>query len=171
MSINEPTVRKKRVLVVDNEPETRDLLYVALTSRDFEVDVADSGPEALQLFADETYDLITLDFEMPGMNGLELQRQISRLFGLRQRVSPLLPQRLPPALVITVCATEDPALALLATEQVVAVIQKPVSLERLVKTVHELIERDEIQRERRSVPLRASRPASATPRRARRWQA
>jgi len=153
MSINEPIVRRKRVLVVDDEPKIRDLLCVALTSRDFEVDVAGSALEALELFAEKTYDLVTLDFQMPGMNGLELQRRIVRLSGLRQRVSPLLPQRLAPALVITAYATEDLARALMGTEQVVEVMQKPVSMERLVKTVHELIERGEIHRERRTRAL------------------
>ena len=153
MSINEPIVRRKRVLVVDDEPEIRDLLCVALTSRDFEVDVAGSALEALELFAEKTYDLVTLDFQMPGMDGLELQRRISRLSGLRQRVSPWLPQRLPPALVITAYASEDLARALMGTEQVVEVMQKPVSMERLVKTVHELIERDEFHRERRTKAL------------------
>jgi CheY-like chemotaxis protein len=153
MSIKEPTVRRKRILVVDDEPENCDLLYVALTSRDFEVDVAGSALEALELFAEKTYDLVTLDFQMPGMDGLELQRRIVRLSGLRQRVSPWLPQRLPPALVITAHATEDLARALMGTAQVVEVMQKPVNMERLVKAVHELIERGELHHKRRTRAL------------------
>jgi two-component system chemotaxis response regulator CheY len=61
-----------KVLVVDNAQEIRDLLQLMLTSRNFEVELADSGESALQMYRTFKPDVVTLDLGMPGgMSGYE----------------------------------------------------------------------------------------------------
>lgn len=64
------------VLVVDDDPDTRDLFAAALTARGFHVKVAASGEEAIRRLCEpgDTPDLILLDVVMPGMDGLEFRR-------------------------------------------------------------------------------------------------
>jgi CheY-like chemotaxis protein len=141
---------KKRVLVVDDEPEIRDLLYMVLTAQGLDVDLAASAPEALEFFRQHHYDMVTLDFCMPGMDGLEFQQQLSEMYGFGQRLSPMLPQRLPPTLVITAYSSEDLDKKWLASEQIVGVMQKPIRIERFLAVVQDVLSWNETRRDRRS---------------------
>ena len=61
-----------RVLVVDDEPQIRKALKVNLSARDYEVDLAATGEEALVLAADRHPDVVLLDLGLPGIDGLEV---------------------------------------------------------------------------------------------------
>ncbi|MBP5986363.1 MAG: response regulator [Azonexus sp.] len=63
------------VLVVDDDPSTRILLQNMLI-RDYEVETAESGADALQILGELSPDLIVLDIEMPGLDGYETCRRI-----------------------------------------------------------------------------------------------
>jgi two-component system response regulator AtoC len=63
-----------RVLLVDDEPSVRVALKELVQSRGWEPLVAGSGPEALALT--DRADAVVTDFSMPGMDGLELLRQL-----------------------------------------------------------------------------------------------
>ena len=63
------------VLVVDDTESNIDILVEALGD-DYEVSVAMDGEEALEVVGDEPPDLILLDIMMPGMDGLEVCRQL-----------------------------------------------------------------------------------------------
>jgi two-component system KDP operon response regulator KdpE len=65
-----------KVLVVDDEPQARRLLRIALISRGFEITDARSGEEALDSLRQEAPDVILLDLKMPGLGGIETCRQI-----------------------------------------------------------------------------------------------
>ncbi|MBS2033468.1 response regulator [bacterium] len=65
-----------RILVVDDSLTTRILEQTILESRGFQVDLADSGEEALHKVLTREYDLFLVDAEMPGMSGFELIRQL-----------------------------------------------------------------------------------------------
>ena len=57
-----------RILVVDDEPDIRNILHILLSSRGYEVDEAENGLRAVELVrAQPDYDLIILDIMMPGM--------------------------------------------------------------------------------------------------------
>lgn len=148
-TVSETKIRK-RVLVVDDEPEIRDLLYMVLTAQALDVDLAASAPEALEFFRQHQYDMVTLDFCMPGMDGLEFQQQLSEMYGFGQRLSPMLPQRLPPTLVITAYSSEDLDKKWLASEQIVGVMQKPIRIERFLTVVQDVLSWNETRRDRRS---------------------
>ena len=61
-----------KVLIVDDEPNIRNLLSLAVEDVGCEqLDMAESGEEALALALQTHYDLVTLDIQMPGVSGLD----------------------------------------------------------------------------------------------------
>jgi DNA-binding response OmpR family regulator len=62
----------KRILVVDDEPDTRALIWDILSGEGYEVALCSSGEEALLHFARDRFDLILADIKMPGMSGVQL---------------------------------------------------------------------------------------------------
>jgi diguanylate cyclase (GGDEF)-like protein len=63
-----------KLLVVDDDANNRDMLSRRLARRGYAVEVAESGPDALQKINAAQYDLILLDQMMPGMSGLDMLR-------------------------------------------------------------------------------------------------
>jgi CheY-like chemotaxis protein len=59
-----------RLLVVDDNEVARDVVKHVLMRQPYAVDFADSGPAALQAVKKAQYDLILMDLQMPGMDGL-----------------------------------------------------------------------------------------------------
>jgi len=66
----------QRVLVVDDEIEIASALAEILSLDGFRVDVAESGPAALDCIAGAEYDLIVTDLRMPLMDGLDFYRKL-----------------------------------------------------------------------------------------------
>ncbi|GBG12699.1 ATPase [Novimethylophilus kurashikiensis] len=66
----------KCILVVDDDLMNRDYLYEILAIADFDILLAESGEEALQMLRQHPVDIILTDQIMPGMNGWELLRHI-----------------------------------------------------------------------------------------------
>ena len=73
MSIN-------RILVADDEESIRWVLSRALKKKGFAVDLAEDGKQALSMFRSNRYDLAVLDIKMPGLQGLELLKQVQEEF-------------------------------------------------------------------------------------------
>ena len=70
-----PTVTT-RILVVDDEASIVDSVATVLRYEGYEVDVANSGRDALQKAQSGTFDLIVLDVMLPDLDGLEVTRRI-----------------------------------------------------------------------------------------------
>jgi two-component system response regulator AtoC len=74
--------RRKEVLIVDDERELRESLAVTLRTFGYSPVLAETGEEAVQLLVDrgadtpESFSLVLLDVNLPGMSGLEVLRQI-----------------------------------------------------------------------------------------------
>lgn len=68
------------VLVVDDDPFVREILEFVLQSAGYGVKTAEGGTEALRqcLAPEEGIDVVVSDMNMPGMNGLELTRELRR---------------------------------------------------------------------------------------------
>lgn len=67
-----------RVLVVDDDPEIRALLSDFLAVQNFEVKTAFDAQTALALFQPGRFDALLVDFQMPGMTGLELAAAVRK---------------------------------------------------------------------------------------------
>ena len=65
-----------RMLVVDDDEGLREYLEALASSRGFQVFAAQSGEEAVALAADLRPDLVLMDINMPGINGLEATARI-----------------------------------------------------------------------------------------------
>lgn len=61
--------RAKKLLIVEDEPEIRDLLKNYLSHEGFEITVAEDGVEAISLFSKGSFDLVILDIMMPKIDG------------------------------------------------------------------------------------------------------
>ncbi|MGI9604766.1 MAG: response regulator [Acidimicrobiales bacterium] len=68
-----------RVLIAEDNELNRKVLLAFLDRLGHEPDVAVDGPEALDRIGESTYDLILMDIRMPGMNGVEVTRNIRAL--------------------------------------------------------------------------------------------
>ncbi|MBI3129492.1 MAG: response regulator [Candidatus Tectomicrobia bacterium] len=68
-----------RILIVDDEKDIVEFLAMELSRRDFEVDTALSGEEAIEKIKENRPHLMLLDVRMPGMGGIETLRQAKQL--------------------------------------------------------------------------------------------
>ena len=66
----------KKLLVIDDEASTRDLLKLSLEKDGYTVFTAEDGPKGLELFARENPAIILTDIKMPGMDGIEVLRRV-----------------------------------------------------------------------------------------------
>jgi two-component system alkaline phosphatase synthesis response regulator PhoP len=64
------------LLIVDDEPVIVESLAYSLRRENFEVSIAENGPDALELFDKTHPDLVVLDLMLPGMDGLEVCRRL-----------------------------------------------------------------------------------------------
>ncbi len=75
-SVNRVLQGPGKVLVVDDDRDTRDLLQTALEQRGFSVVLTSSGKRALTLARQEHPNLILLDLKLPGMDGYEVLQRL-----------------------------------------------------------------------------------------------
>ena len=109
-----------RILIVDDEEWVRDVFrdFCNLTNA-FEIDMAESGTQAVEMAGKKTYDLITMDLIMPEVSGLEALRAI-------KEASPRVP-----VMVITGNAT-DKVINEAGILGACKVMYKPVVLEEFI---------------------------------------
>lgn len=63
---------KSKILIVEDQPDVADIMAGLLQRVGFEVSIASSGLEGINLARDRRFDLITLDIDLPGMTGFEV---------------------------------------------------------------------------------------------------
>jgi FixJ family two-component response regulator/chemotaxis methyl-accepting protein methylase/signal transduction histidine kinase len=124
-----PITDKARILIVEDDPEVRELLDLLLRDRGHETLLAEDGPAALALVAEAAAppDLVLTDYNLPGgLNGLALAEELRRAI-----------QREVPAIVLT---GDISTLAMRRISQRDVVhLAKPVTVDRLTKAVTDLL--------------------------------
>jgi two-component system nitrogen regulation response regulator NtrX len=129
---------KPRILVVDDEPAIRDTMRMILEYDGYDVTLAGSGPEALQLAERENPDLVFLDIKMPGMDGLEV-------LGRLKATNETLP-------VVIVSAHGSTTTALEAGKLgAFRFIEKPLSKDYVLDALREGLELGTLRRENRTL--------------------
>ena len=68
----------KKILVVDDSPTERHLLIELLTKNGYQVITAESGEESIEKAKSESPDLVLMDVVMPGLNGFQATRTLTR---------------------------------------------------------------------------------------------
>jgi signal transduction histidine kinase/CheY-like chemotaxis protein len=117
-----------RVLVVDDEPDARDLLRTVLECAHAEVLTAGSADDALRLVRAERFDVIVSDIGMPGRDGYQFMRDVRALEADGSST---------PAIALTAFArSRDRTQAMLAGFQVH--VSKPIEPQELVASVKSL---------------------------------
>ena len=120
------TTAKGRILVVDDDQITRQLLRKVLTSAGFTTAVAKDGVDAQKALKTHKFDLLLLDVWMPRMNGLEL------LAKLRERKSS-------PRVVVMTSDDAPETLLKAVRERAFKYVHKPVEPLTLLQTIRETL--------------------------------
>lgn len=119
---------RKRILVVDDEPDLVETLQVRLEQENFECLTADDGYNGLELARNEKPDLIILDIMLPSMDGYK----VSRLLKFQKEL-----RHIP---IIMLTARDKPEDQLLG-EQTGAdyYMTKPFSMDKLVAKIKHFV--------------------------------
>jgi diguanylate cyclase (GGDEF)-like protein/PAS domain S-box-containing protein len=117
------------ILLVDDEPDNRDMLARRLALHGYTVEFAESGNQALECLNRQKYDIVLMDIHMPGLNGLET------LHCIREHSSSV---ELP---VIMVTASDDrehilEAFRMGANDYVTKPVDLPIVLARIRTHIH-----------------------------------
>jgi Response regulator containing CheY-like receiver, AAA-type ATPase, and DNA-binding domains len=72
-------MEKKKILVVDDDEYIRESIKETLKRKGFELESAENGKSALELFQKDCFDMVISDMKMPGMSGIELLEKIKQL--------------------------------------------------------------------------------------------
>ena len=126
------------ILVADDEPAQREMVSGFLKKQGFEVIAADSGEKALELFRQDTCDLVLTDQKMANMSGLELL----------QAVHAINPET--PVILITAFGTIEAAVAALK-EGAIDYLTKPLNLDELLHRIRQVSDHHRILNENREL--------------------
>jgi len=69
----------EKILVIDDEPDILKTLEMTLSQEGYHVTTATGGEAALEIFRRQTFELVITDMRMPGMDGIEVIRQVKDL--------------------------------------------------------------------------------------------
>lgn len=70
---------RRRLLIIDDDPQMRQILALHFSARDYEVRMVGGGDEALALAPAYRPEIVLLDLLMPGMSGIDTLKALKRL--------------------------------------------------------------------------------------------
>ena len=121
-----PQLIKKQILIVDDNPDSCEMLSFILASEGFSVIAAEDGLEALELVKDVQPDLIITDINMPNIDGIELTKQLREQF-----------QSTLPIVIVSAFGGEVVSKAIEAGAN--GAIQKPLHIDSLLTLVEQIL--------------------------------
>jgi len=129
----------KRILLVDDDPDIRDVMTIVLESAGYEVSSASDGQECLNKLSQEKPDLLILDLLMPRIDGFAVYKELQSPGWSSYKNMPVL--------VVTSVREEASRrryeLETGQTLNISSYIEKPIAPETLIETVGKLIKRKE----------------------------
>ena len=126
----EPALNGVRVLLVEDDADTRDAIAAVLAACGAQVVAVGCGADALKALENETPDVLVSDIAMPGMDGQSLMRRIRERGARRGNI---------PAIALTAYASpKDRTKALLAGYQIF--LPKPCDPTELITLVAQLVD-------------------------------
>lgn len=126
------------ILVADDEPAQREMVSGFLKKQGFDVTAADSGEKALELFRQESFELVLTDQKMTRMSGVELL----------QAVHAINPET--PVILITAFGTIEAAVAALK-QGAMDYLTKPLNLDELLHRIRQVSDHHRILNENREL--------------------
>ncbi|NOR15639.1 MAG: response regulator [Candidatus Aminicenantes bacterium] len=126
--------RKGLIHIIDDEPIIHEVLSELLTSEGYATESSSGGEEALKKFVHQEYDLILLDLLMPGMDGIEVLRQL-------KKIDPHVV-----IIIITAYASVESAISAMKTGAF-DYIQKPFKHDELILTIERALEHKKLLKE------------------------
>ncbi len=121
-----------RILIVDDSPSSRSILSDMVSDIAADIELAPTAEEALEkVTINPAYDVILMDWQMPGMDGIECARQIRKKTGTE----------IPSIIMITSYAREE-VLQKFEGEKLDGYVMKPATKHLLIDTIIEVIERN-----------------------------
>ncbi len=72
-------LRQLKTLLIDDDEWIRDSMSIFFQSEGCAIQTLETAEEALQLFAKDRYDIVLIDYMLPGMNGISFARALDRL--------------------------------------------------------------------------------------------
>jgi signal transduction histidine kinase/CheY-like chemotaxis protein len=127
-----PSLKNLRVLIVEDQPDARELLRVILEKCEAEATVAASAAEAFQKFSETEFDILVSDIAMPGEDGYSL---IKKIRGVDEKL-----KREIPAVALTAHARAEDRLRILSAG-FDSHIAKPFEPAELVAVIESLARR------------------------------
>lgn len=118
---------KKQILIVDDDPDSLDMLSFILTSEGFSIITAGDGLEALDIIKSVQPDLIITDVNMPNLDGIELTKRLREQFQ-----STSLP-------IVVVSALEREVVLEAINAGANEAMQKPMQLDSLLTLVKQIL--------------------------------
>ena len=122
------TGSKGRILIVDDDINTRRSLTLIFNNLGFFIDTVDTGIEALEAVKTEAYDLIILDVRLPDIDGISLLKSLKEIDA---QIS---------VLIITAYASTTSAINAL-NQGAAAYIMKPLDIDELIIKVNDILEK------------------------------
>ena len=123
---------RKRILIVDDEPDHQEILSTMLDSNGYLCVEAHDGVAALEVLATMPIDLVLTDLNMPRMNGLELIKHIAGLTNC---------QAMP--IILVTSQVLDLLTPISSIRNLFAILSKPYEWNRLFSVIEEAtIDRD-----------------------------
>jgi two-component system, sensor histidine kinase and response regulator len=116
--------RRLRILIVEDDPDLREVFQIALSFEGYDVREARSGFEALRLLDTDPPDLVLLDLGLPGIDGYAVRQELS---------SNAFTQHIP--VVIVTASSQD-----LTHLDAAVVMRKPVSPTEVVEIVRRCLD-------------------------------
>jgi DNA-binding response OmpR family regulator len=114
-------MRRKNILVVDDDRGISETMKDILEATGNDVDTADDGTKAIDLVSKNDYDLVLMDVRMPGMSGIDTCKKM-RENGSRVNI-----------VFITACIDKDTSRAI--ADECCSVMHKPIDMEMLSRVI------------------------------------